>query len=64
MVRLQIYNVQGRLVSDYKIAPEKAGYHTIQLRSTSSGEMLSTGLYMCKFKAKGFTKTVNFSVVR
>ncbi|HEX2956130.1 MAG TPA: glycosyl hydrolase family 28 protein, partial [Chitinispirillaceae bacterium] len=64
MIHLQIYNVQGRQVRDYKITPDKAGYHTIQLRSTSSGEMLSPGLYMCKLKTKGFTKTLSLSVIK
>jgi polygalacturonase len=64
MVHLQIYTMQGRQVSDYTITPEKARYHTIELRSTNSGEMLSPGLYMCKLTTKEFTKTVSFSVAR
>ncbi|NLD99469.1 MAG: T9SS type A sorting domain-containing protein, partial [Fibrobacter sp.] len=64
LIHLQIFNVQGRLVSDYKIVPQKAGYHTVKLRSTSSGEMLSPGLYLCKFNTNGFTKTINFAVAR
>jgi polygalacturonase len=64
MILLQIYDVQGRQISEYKIIPEKAGYHTVPLRSTNSGEVLSRGIYICKLKTNGFTKTVNVSVVR
>ena len=63
-IHLQVYTIQGRLVSDYTILPEKAGYHTIPLRSTNTGESLSSGLYLCSIKTKGFLKTINFSVVR
>ncbi|HEX2959793.1 MAG TPA: hypothetical protein VHO70_23355 [Chitinispirillaceae bacterium] len=64
MIQLQIYNVQGRKVCDYKITPESTGYHTVELRSTNSGELLPAGLYMCKLKTSEFTKSLNISVVR
>ena len=64
MVRLQIYTLQGRQVINREIATERAGYHTLRLRSTNSGTLLSPGLYRCRLKTKGFTKTVNFSIIR
>jgi polygalacturonase len=64
VILLQIYDVQGRQISDYKITSGKAGYYTLPLRSTNSAEVLSPGMYICKLKTNGFTKTVNVSVVR
>lgn len=64
MIHLQVYTIQGRQISDFKINPEKTGYHTFQLRSTNSGEMLTPGLYMCRLKTNEFTKTINFSVIK
>jgi uncharacterized protein YegP (UPF0339 family) len=63
-IHLQIYTIQGRLVNNYKIKPEKAGYHTFRLRSTNSEEQFPSGLYMCKIKTQGLTKAVYFSILR
>jgi polygalacturonase len=64
IVSLQMYTMQGRQVINYKIVSERAGYHTINLHKNNSGETLPSGLYLCRLKTKGFTKTINFSVVR
>lgn len=64
-VSLKLYNVQGKLVRTLLDGSVKTGYHSIPVNGRNSGMYkLATGLYLCKMKTKGFTKTINVIIKR
>jgi hypothetical protein len=63
-IGLQIYNPKGILESEHEISPEPTGQYTIPLRSTSTGRILSPGLYICKLSTKQYAETFNLVVAR
>ena len=63
-LRLQIFNTNGTLESEYEMGPQATGRYTISLRSTSTGRMLSPGLYLCRLNSREFTKAFHFALMR
>ena len=50
-IKLNIYDIQGRLVKNIADREYTKGYYEI----TFSGEELSSGIYYCHFQGRGFT---------
>jgi len=63
--KVVIYDVNGRQVKRLIDGEQKAGYYTIAWngRNTSNQEV-STGLYFCRLKSNGFTKTIKLTLVK
>jgi hypothetical protein len=53
-VSIKLYNVQGKVVKNLIDGKVKAGYHILSL-----DKKIATGMYLCKMKAGGFSKTIN-----
>ncbi len=60
MVRMQVYDVAGRLVRTVVEAEQAAGYHEVRMDASS----LASGLYFVRMQAGNETRTVRLSVVR
>lgn len=51
-VNVAIYDMTGRLVSDYKIGEKTAGWHEFTWQGTdSNGQQVSTGVYLITMRA-------------
>lgn len=61
-VQIDLYNLQGRRVKSLVNETMKAGVHTIQLSDGTGRSSVASGIYLCRMKATGFTKTVRMSV--
>ena len=59
-VSLRIYDMKGRLFSSIMNQFQGAGNHTIPV----SNERLSTGLYLLRFSAGGYEKTMGITIMR
>jgi hypothetical protein len=59
-VSLKLYNLLGKQVSTLVNGTVKAGNYSIPLNSIDNTEQrIATGMYLCRMKAEGFTKTIN-----
>jgi hypothetical protein len=57
-VQIGVYNTKGQLVRSLVSADLKAGYHTVSWNGLDdSGKKVSSGLYLYRMQADGFTKT-------
>jgi hypothetical protein len=66
-VTVSIYDVQGRLVRTILNRPVNGGQHTVEWdRRTSTGEMVSSGIYFMRMEVKGaeFVRTRKMVVLK
>jgi flagellar hook assembly protein FlgD len=58
-VRLIIYDIKGRVVQQYIAEDQAAGWVDMEWNGTNSkGELMSTGVYLCRLEAGSFGKTI------
>ncbi|NQT61316.1 MAG: VCBS repeat-containing protein [Candidatus Marinimicrobia bacterium] len=58
-VSLYIYDIKGRVVQQYTVEDQAAGWVDIEWNGTNSwGERVSTGVYLCRLEAGNYTKTI------
>lgn len=59
-VSLRIYSIDGRLVKEMKYEKLKAGYHTYHFNASN----LSSGIYLYRLKADGFTQVKKMTLIK
>ncbi|NQT61324.1 MAG: CotH kinase family protein [Candidatus Marinimicrobia bacterium] len=58
-VQLIIYDLTGRVVNQYTIEDQAAGWFDIEWNGTNSkGEVVSSGVYLCRLEAGNYSKTI------
>jgi len=58
-VRLEIFDLRGRVVSRYSSVNHPAGWVNLEWNGTNDrGEQVSTGVYICRMVAGDYTKTI------
>ena len=58
-IRLEIYNVQGEKVTSLFTGHKEAGHHRITWNATNDmNQDVSGGIYLCRFQAQTFSKTI------
>ena len=57
-IRVDLYNVQGKLIKTLANGKMKAGIHPVKINNFD-GKTLAAGLYLCKMKTESFTKTIS-----
>ena len=64
-VLMAIYDVKGREVLRYEVEAQPAGWFTFDWDGSSShGEALSTGVYLCRLQAGEYQKTIKMILMR
>ncbi len=63
-VRVGVYNVAGQLVKTLVSADQAAGFYTLPLSFSNQGRALNSGIYLVKFDAGAFQKTVRVIAVQ
>jgi CSLREA domain-containing protein len=64
-VRLVIYDLKGRVVQSYTEQDRPAGWVNFAWSGTNSnGELVSSGVYLCRLVAGGYTKTIKMVYLR
>jgi len=58
LLSIKLYSIQGKLVRTLINGPASVGYHRVQLDTPNDSYKLSDGLYLCRMKTEGFTKTI------
>ena len=56
--------MDGRLVGASEHAPEVQGSRAIVFNLNETAERMTFGMYVCRIKAAGFEKVMNFSIVK
>ncbi len=59
VVRIGLYNTNGKLVRTLLNGSLSAGYHSVSLNNGQHGKSLAAGLYFCRMKASSYSKTLN-----
>lgn len=60
-VRIDIYNILGKLIGTLLNSEVKPGYHSIPLdRKANRRYLPAAGLYLCRMEIGGFNKTITF----
>ncbi len=60
-VRLSLFDIKGRLVSEIDNRGVEAGTHSVKL---GVGGALSVGVYVCRMQTRGYSRSLRFAVVR
>jgi chitin disaccharide deacetylase len=64
-VSLTIFDISGREVKKIIRNNQPAGYHQVFWHgANNSGDLLSSGLYLCKIQADGVSKTIKLSFIK
>jgi flagellar hook assembly protein FlgD len=65
VVSVRIYDLKGRLVRKLREGSVPVGYHRIEFNGrTDKGDMLPSGIYVCRMNADGFRKTVKMFMMK
>ncbi|MBN2103695.1 T9SS type A sorting domain-containing protein [bacterium] len=64
-VSLRIYNARGEVIASLLDHRMPAGSHTVSWNGLSDyGQQVSTGIYLCRFQAGKFTKTMKMMMMK
>ncbi len=61
---IKLYSLRGDLVRTVVNGPASPGYHRVQLNTPNDACNLAAGLYLCRMKTKGFSKTITVLLKR
>ena len=64
-VKLQIFNISGKLVRELENSEKEAGYYNIIWDGKDNfGRFLTSGIYICEIKALNFRKSIKLSLLK
>ena len=64
-VTLMIYDISGREIKKIIRNNQPAGYHQVFWYGTNnSGDLITSGLYLCKIQADGFSRIIKLSFIK
>ncbi len=63
-VRIDLFNLQGKIVKTLINGKMKSGIHTISILNRADKSAVASGLYLCRMKTDNFTKTINMNILK